>query len=229
MSTRPRVLVVDDEPQIHRFIGPALEAAGFAPVRADTGEDGLRELATHPPDALILDLGLPDMDGKTVLERARAFFEGPILILSARDRGMDKIEALDMGADDYVQKPFDIGEFLARLRAALRNKVQRQGAAPVVRAGEIEVDLVHRLVRRAGEEVKLTPREYDLLAQLVAAPGRVLTHRQILHKVLGPGEGDNVQYLRVLVQHLRQKLEPEPAEPRHITTVSGVGYRFTTE
>jgi two-component system, OmpR family, KDP operon response regulator KdpE len=228
MSTRPRVLVVDDEPQIHRFIGPALEAAGFAPVRAETGEEGLRELATHPPDALILDLGLPDMDGKTVLERARAFFEGPILILSARDTGAEKIEALDMGADDYVPKPFDVGEFLARLRAALRNKVQRQGASPVMRTGDIEVDLVHRRVCRSGEEVRLTPREYDLLAQLVAAPGRVLTHRQLLLKVLGPGESDNVQYLRVLVQHLRQKLEPEPAAPRHITTVSGVGYRFLT-
>lgn len=227
MSTRPRVLVIDDEPQMHRFLGPALEAAGFSPVRAETADAGLRELATHPPDALVLDLGLPDMEGGEVLARARSFYEGPILILSARDRGLDKIEALDAGADDYVQKPFDIGEFLARLRAALRNKVQRQGAAPIVRAGEIEIDLVHRLVRRAGEEVKLTPREYDLLAQLVSAPGLVLTHRQILHKVLGPNEGDNVQYLRVLVQHLRQKLEVEPGAPRHISTVSGVGYRFT--
>ncbi len=227
MDVRPRVLVIDDEPQIHRFIGPALDAAGFVPVRAETGEEGLRELATRPPDALVLDLGLPDMDGKVVLERARSFFEGPIIILSARDRGLDKIEALDLGADDYVQKPFDVGEFLARLRAALRNKVSRTGSAPVVTAGELEIDLVRHRVRRAGEEVKLSPREYDLLAQLVSGAGRVLTHRQLLAAVWGPGNSDDVQYLRVYVQHLRQKLEPDPAAPRHIETVSGVGYRFS--
>ncbi len=227
MDIRPRVLVIDDEPQIHRFIGPALDAAGFIPVRAETGEEGLRELATRPPDALILDLGLPDMDGKVVLERARSFFEGPIIILSARDRGLDKIEALDLGADDYVQKPFDVGEFLARLRAALRNKVSRTGSAPVVAAGELEIDLVRHRVKRAGEEVKLSPREYDLLAQLVSGAGRVLTHRQLLAAVWGPGNSDDVQYLRVYVQHLRQKLEPDPAAPRHIETVSGVGYRFS--
>ena len=226
MSSKPRILVVDDEPQIHRFIGPALEAAGYTPVRADTGEEGLRELAVHPPDALILDLGLPDMDGKAVIERARGFYAGPLLVLSARDRGMEKIEALDLGADDYVQKPFDVGEFLARLRAALRNKAQRQGGAAVVKAGELEIDVVRHRVLRGGEPVHLSPREFKLLAQLVEGAGRVLTHPQLLAAVWGPGNADNVQYLRVFIQHLRQKLEPDPPSPRHILNETGVGYRF---
>ena len=226
METRPRVLVVDDEPQIHRFIGPALQAAGYEPVRAETGAQGLRELAIRPPDALVLDLGLPDQDGKAVLEQARAFYAGPILILSAREHGLEKIAALDLGADDYIQKPFDVGEFLARLRAAIRNKVGRQGSPPVVRAGELEIDLVRHQVTRAGERVRLTSREYKLLAQLVEGAGRVVTHRQLAQAVWGAAQADNVQYLRVLVQHLRQKIEPEPSAPRHVLNESGVGYRF---
>ncbi len=226
MDSRPRILVVDDEPQIHRFIGPALTAAGYQPIRAETGAAGLHELAVNPPDALVLDLGLPDMDGKAMLEQARAFYSGPILILSARERGAEKIASLDLGADDYVQKPFDVGEFLARLRVALRNKVQRQGQSSLVRAGELEIDLVAHCVHRAGERVKLTSREYRLLARLVEGAGRVLTHRQLAEGVWGTAQADNVQYLRVLVQHLRQKLEPEPSSPRHILNESGVGYRF---
>ena len=228
MNIKPRILVVDDEPQIHRFIGPALSAAGYQPVRADTGAEGLRELAVNPPDALVLDLGLPDMDGKDVLEQARAFYAGPILILSARDRGSEKIASLDLGADDYVQKPFDVGEFLARLRVALRRQVSRQGQTPVVRAGDLEIDLMAHAVRRAGEPVKLTTREYKLLSQLVEGAGRVVTHRQLVEGVWGKGNEDNIQYLRVLVQHLRQKLEPEPSAPRHIVTESRVGYRFAS-
>ena len=226
MASLPRILVVDDEPQIHRFIGPALEAAGYEPVRAETGADGLNELATRPPDALVLDLGLPDMDGKTVLERARAFFSGPILILSARDRGLDKIEALDLGADDYVSKPFDVGEFLARLRAALRNKATREAGSPVVRAGELEIDLARHVVTRSGLEVSLSRREFALLAQLSSAGGKVMTHAQLLTAVWGAAQVNDVQYLRVFIQHLRQKLEPEPAKPRHLLTITGVGYRF---
>ena len=226
MSTRPRVLVVDDEPQIHRFIGPALDAAGYEPLRAETAKDGLAQLAVRPPDALILDLGLPDMDGKEALQRARAFYDGPILILSARERGIDKIESLDLGADDYVQKPFDVGEFLARLRAAMRNKATRAAGAPVVKAGELEIDLVRHLVHRAGETVRLSPREYALLAQLVEGAGRVITHRQLLTAVWGPANAEDVQYLRVFIQHLRQKLEPDPSTPRHVLTEPGVGYRF---
>ena len=228
MNIKPRVLVVDDEPQIHRFIGPALSAAGYQPIRADTGAEGLRELAINPPDALVLDLGLPDMDGKAVLEQARAFYAGPILILSARDRGSEKIASLDLGADDYVQKPFDVGEFLARLRAAMRRHVSRQGQTPIVRAGDLEIDLMTHSVRRGGETVKLTSREYKLLSQLVEGAGRVLTHRQLVEGVWGAGNDDNIQYLRVLVQHLRQKLEPEPSLPRHIINESRVGYRFAS-
>ena len=226
---KPRILVVDDDPQIHRFLGPALEAAGYEPVRADTAGAGLAQIANRPPEAVILDLGLPDMDGKQALERARAFYEGPILILSARDREMEKIEALDLGAVDYVEKPFHVGELLARLRVAMRQRLNQQGSRPVVHAGDIEVDLIKRLVSRGGEPVRLSPREYDLLAKLVEAGGRVVTHRQLLASVWGPANVEDVQYLRVFVGHLRQKLEPDPSTPRHLITESGVGYRFVSD
>lgn len=226
MDPKPRILVVDDEPQIHRFIGPALTASGYTPVRADTGEQGLRELAVRRPDLLILDLGLPDMDGKTVLERARAFYGGPVIILSARDNGAEKIASLDLGADDYVQKPFDMGELLARLRAVLRRQASRLGSPPVVRTGDLEIDLAAHAVVKRGERVRLTGREYRMLALLAEAAGRVLTHRQLAEAVWGAAQAENVQYVRVLVQHLRQKLEPEPSSPRHILNESGVGYRF---
>jgi two-component system KDP operon response regulator KdpE len=226
---KPRILVVDDDPQIHRFLGPALEAAGYEPSRADTAAAGLAAVANRPPDAVILDLGLPDMDGKEALARARAFYEGPILILSARDREMEKIEALDLGAVDYVEKPFHVGELLARLRVAMRQRLNLQGARPVVRAGDIEIDLVRRLVSRAGEPVRLSPREYDLLARLAEAGGRVVMHRQLLTAVWGPANANDVQYLRVFVGHLRQKLEPDPSQPRYLITESGVGYRFVAD
>ncbi|HLZ84782.1 MAG TPA: response regulator [Caulobacteraceae bacterium] len=226
---KPRILVVDDDPQIHRFLGPALEAAGYEHVRADTASAGLALIANRPPEAVILDLGLPDMDGKQALERARAFYEGPILILSARDREMEKIEALDLGAVDYVEKPFHVGELLARVRVAMRQRLNQLGSRPVVRAGDIEVDLIKRLVSRAGEPVRLSPREYDLLAKLVEAGGRVVTHRQLLASVWGPANVEDVQYLRVFVGHLRQKLEPDPATPRYLITESGVGYRFVSD
>lgn len=227
-ASRPRILVVDDEPQIHRFLTPALEAAGYEPVRVETGADALREIARRAPDAVVLDLGLPDMDGKEALAKARAFFAGPILILSARDREVEKIDALDAGADDYIEKPFGVGELLARLRVALRHRIQREGAEPVVNAGDLEVDLVRRLVSRAGEPVRLSPKEYDLLAALIEGDGRVLTHRQLLTAVWGPAHAHDVQYLRVFVGQLRQKLESDPAQPKHIRTEPGVGYRFTT-
>ncbi len=226
---KPRILVVDDDPQIHRFLGPALDAAGYEPARADTGAAGLAAIANRPPDAVILDLGLPDMDGKTALERARAFYEGPILILSARDRELEKIEALDLGAVDYVEKPFHVGELLARLRAALRQRLNQKGTPAVIRAGDIEIDLIKRLVTRAGEPVRLSPREYDLLAKLAEAGGRVVMHRQLLTAIWGPANADDVQYLRVFVGHLRQKLEPDPAAPRYLITESGVGYRFVAD
>ena len=226
MDPKPRILVVDDEPQIHRFIGPALAASGYTPVRAETGVAGLRELAVQAPDLLILDLGLPDMDGKTVLERARAFYRGPVIILSARDQGAEKIAALDLGADDYVQKPFDVGELLARLRAVMRRQASRLGQTPVVLTGELQIDLASHAVTKGGERVRLTGREYRMLSLLAEAAGRVLTHRQLAEGVWGPAQAQNVQYVRVLIQHLRQKLEPEPSSPRHILNESGVGYRF---
>ncbi len=226
---RPRILVIDDEPQIHRFLGPALEAGGYEPVRADDAASGLKEIAHRAPDAVVLDLGLPDMDGKEALVKARAFYDGPILILSARDRETEKIDALDLGADDYVEKPFGVGELLARLRAALRHRIQRDGGAPRVAAGEIEIDLVRRRVSRAGEPVRLSPREYDLLARLAEGRGKVLTHRQLLTAVWGPAHAEDVQYLRVFVGQLRQKLENDPGSPKVILTEPGVGYRFEAD
>ncbi len=223
---RPRILVIDDEPQIHRFLGPALDAAGYEPVRADTATEGLREIARKPPDAVVLDLGLPDMDGRDALAKARAFYDGPVIILSARDRETEKIDALDAGADDYVEKPFGVGELLARLRVALRHRLRRDGAEPVVKVGDLEIDLVQRRVTRAGEAVRLSPKEYDLLAQLAEGGGKVATHRQLLTAVWGPAHEHDVQYLRVFVGQLRQKLEADPAAPALILTEPGVGYRL---
>ena len=223
---KPRILVIDDEPQIHRFLGPALDASGYEHVRADTAAAGLREIARKAPDVVVLDLGLPDMDGKQALEKARAFFKGPIIILSARDRETEKIDALDLGADDYVAKPFGVGELLARIRAALRHRLQEGGAEPVVSVGDLTIDLVKRLVTRAGVPIRLSPREYDLLAQLVAGSGKVVTHRQLLTAVWGPAHEQDVQYLRVFVGQLRAKIEEDPAAPKLIATEPGVGYRF---
>jgi two-component system, OmpR family, KDP operon response regulator KdpE len=226
---RPRILVVDDEPQIHRFLGPALEANGYEAIRAMTAAEGLAVLYQRPPEAMILDLGLPDRDGQDVLVEARTLYQGPILILSARDRETEKIEALDRGADDYVEKPFGIGELLARLRAALRHTIARSGVSSTVRSGELEIDLVNRRVVREGQAVRLSPREYDLLAKLVEGGGKVVTHRQLLTSVWGPAHVDDVAYLRVFVGHLRQKLELDPATPHRIVTEPGVGYRFIAD
>jgi two-component system KDP operon response regulator KdpE len=223
---KPRILVIDDEPQMHRFLGPALTAAGFEAMRADDGQSGLRAIASASPDAVVLDLGLPDIDGKDLLKAARAFYAGPVIVLSARDRESEKIDTLDLGADDYVQKPFGVGEFLARLRVALRHKLERVGAEAVVKAGDVEIDLVRRLVSRGGEPVRLSPKEYELLARLAEGDGKVLTHRQLLTAIWGPAHADDLPYLRVLVGQLRQRIEAEPATPKHILTEPGVGYRF---
>lgn len=223
---RPRILVIDDEPQIHRFLQPALEAAGYEPVRADTATEGLREIARKAPDAVVLDLGLPDFDGKEALTKARAFYDGPIIVLSARDKETEKIDTLDLGADDYVEKPFGVGELLARLRVALRHRLRDKGAEPVVVSGNLTIDLVKRLVTRAGQAIRLSPKEYDLLAQLVEGGGKVVTHRQLLTAVWGPAHEEDVQYLRVFVAQLRQKVEPDPSAPTLITTEPGVGYRW---
>ena len=218
------ILVVDDEPQIHRFLRPALEAAGYRVERADTAAEGLRLCASRAPDAVLLDLGLPDMDGQEVLARLRAFSAVPVVVVSARDREAEKIAALDGGADDYVEKPFSVGELLARVRAALRHGRAQEGAAEVYRADGLEVDLARRVVRADGAAVVLSPREYELLALLARNAGRVLTHRQLLTAVWGPAHVQDVQYLRVYVGHLRQKLGE--AGTRLITTEPGVGYRL---
>lgn len=225
-ANRPRILVIDDEPQIHRFLQPALEAAGYEPVRADTAAEGLKEIARKAPDAVVLDLGLPDFDGKEALTRARAFYDGPIIVLSARDKETEKIDTLDLGADDYVEKPFGVGELLARLRVALRHRLRQKGADPIVTAGELTIDLIKRLVTRAGVALRLSPKEYELLAQLVEGGGKVCTHRQLLTAVWGPAHVEDVQYLRVIVAQLRQKVEPDPAAPALIATEPGVGYRW---
>jgi two-component system KDP operon response regulator KdpE len=226
---RPHVLVIDDEPQIHRFLAPALAAAGYDASRADTAGAGMKAIAQRAPDAVILDLGLPDMDGKTALREIREFFKGPVLILSARDRESEKIEALDLGADDYVEKPFGVGELLARLRVALRRGPAGEAQAGNVRAGELEIDIAAHTVRRAGARVRLSPKEFELLGRMVEAGGKVVTHRQLLTAVWGPAHVHDTQYLRVFIGQLRQKLETDPATPRHIVTETGVGYRFLAE
>jgi two-component system KDP operon response regulator KdpE len=223
---RPRILVVDDEPQIHRFLHHALDAAGYEPVRADDGASALREIARKPPEAVVLDLGLPDIDGKEVLAKARAFYDGPIIVLSARDRETEKIDALDLGADDYVEKPFGVGELLARLRVAMRHRLRREGVEESVQVGDLVIDLERRRVTRADQPVRLSPKEYDLLARLVMGGGRVITHRQLLTAVWGPAHVHDVQYLRVFVGQLRAKIEEDPAAPKLIATEPGVGYRF---
>jgi two-component system KDP operon response regulator KdpE len=229
VSFKPRILVVDDEAQIHRFLTPALEAAGFEAAQARDGASALAELARHPPDAVLLDLGLPDLDGQEVLRRARAFFQGPVIVLSARDREAEKIAALDGGADDYVEKPFGVGELLARLRVALRRAGSAAPALGVIRGGEVEVDLALGLARRAGARVRLTKKEFELLAVLARAEGKVVTHKRLLVAVWGAAHEHDVQYLRVLVGQIRQKLERDPAAPEFLVTEPGVGYRFLGE
>jgi two-component system KDP operon response regulator KdpE len=220
-----RVLVVDDEPSIRRFLRTSLSAQGYDVTEAEDGARALDEVRRRTPDLIVLDLGLPGMDGQEVIRRLRG--DGltlPVIVLSSRTDEAGKVEALDLGADDYVTKPFGIDELMARLRTALRHRLQQQGERPMFRCGELAVDLVRRLVTVRGGEVKLSPREYDLLRLLVAHAGKVLTHRFILKEVWG-GETD-IQYLRIYIRQLRQKIEPDPDRPWHIQTETGVGYRL---
>lgn len=221
-----RVLVVDDEPQIHRFLRPALTAAGYDVQLAENGRDALRLIATAPPDVVVLDLGLPDMDGKDVLREARRFSKIPIIILSARDQELEKILAFDAGADDYVEKPFAIGELMARLRAALRHARHETRETTKVEIGGLCIDFVKRLVTKNGAVVKLTPKEYAILAMLAKHAGRLLTHRQLLTAIWGPAHEEDTQYLRVYVGQLRAKIEEDPSSPQLVLTEPGVGYRF---
>jgi len=229
MSTPPpaaRILVVDDEPQIHRFLHPALEAAGYEVERAATAAEGLRLAASRAPDLVLLDLGLPDLDGQEVLTRLRGFSPVPVIVLSARDREADKIAALDGGADDYVEKPFSVGELLARIRTALRHRRTQEGTAEVIRFPGLELDLAKLQAHVDGTRLPLSRREWALLTLLARNAGRVLTHRQLLTAVWGPAHADDVQYLRVYVGQIRQKLGVAAAL---ITTEPGIGYRMVEE
>lgn len=224
--TGHRILIVDDEPQILRFLRPALTAAGYEILEAETGKLALTLVATAVPDLLILDLGLPDMDGKDVIAQLRSWNAIPIIVLSARDREVEKIAALDLGADDYLEKPFGIGELTARIRVALRHKPKVEQVPSIIESGDLRIDLDHRLVTKAGQPVKLTPKEYDLLRLLAIHAGRVLTHGTLLKDVWGPAHAQDLQYLRVFIRQIRAKIETDESEPAVILTEPGVGYRF---
>jgi two-component system KDP operon response regulator KdpE len=224
------VLAIEDEPQLVRFLRASLVGHSIRLLDAPTGALGLIEASTRVPDLILLDLGLPDMDGVEVCRRLREWSRIPILVLSARGQERDKIEALDAGADDYLTKPFGIGELLARIRVALRHSQRGSGAAePVVETGSLRIDLSLRRVLRGGALVHLTPNEFKLLAELVKNADRVVTQRQLLKAVWGPGSVEHTHYLRVFMANLRHKLEDVPARPRHLITEAGVGYRFRTE
>ena len=237
MST-PVAILIEDEPQIRRFVRAALEGEGWQVFEADSAKRGLLDAGTRKPDLLVLDLGLPDGDGLDVIRDVRGWSNVPIVVLSARTDESDKIAALDAGADDFITKPFGVGELLARVRANLRRPRVASGHAssgtsfnedPTFRFGNVEVDRVARLVRRAGAEVHLTPIEYRLLNVLISNVGRVMTHRQLLREVWGPAHGGQSHYLRIYMGHLRQKLEVDPTQPRHLLTETAVGYRLIVE
>lgn len=226
MTAKYQVLVVDDEAAILRFLKPALEANGYQVVGAATAAEGIQRIAAETPDIVLLDLGLPDGDGKDIIRQVREFSDVPMVVLSAREREAEKIEALDLGADDYVNKPFNVGELLARMRTALRHRMQRNAEVPVLKVGGLEVDAVRHRVARGGAELKLTPKEFELLTYLAKHAGRVVTHRQILIAVWGPAHASDTQYLRVYIGQLRQKVEERPDDPRLILTEPGIGYRI---
>jgi two-component system KDP operon response regulator KdpE len=225
-APRPQILVIEDEPQMRRFLRVSLESSGYQLVESDTGQDGLAQAAARAPDLILLDLGLPDIDGLTLTQRLREWTRIPIIVLSARGREQDKIEALDAGADDYVTKPFAVGELLARIRVALRRSATDTTGSAQFAVGELKVDLVRRQVFVGEREVHLTPIEYKLLSTLIKYAGRVVTHRQLLREVWGPGSSEHTQYLRVYMRQLRNKLEASPSRPRYLTTEPGVGYRL---
>lgn len=227
----PLILLIEDDPQIRRFLRPTLAAQGYRLIEAPTGQEGLTQAATQPPDVVILDLGLPDIDGLEVTRRLRDWTATPIVVLSARGQEKDKVAALDLGADDYLTKPFGVPELLARLRAALRRSQAHAAGEPQAAfvVGELHVDLAARLVRVAGEEVHLTPTEYRVLTTLVRHAGKVVTHSFLLKEVWGPPHVQETHYLRVFMAGLRRKLEKEPARPRYLLTEQGVGYRLATE
>jgi two-component system KDP operon response regulator KdpE len=228
MADRPCVLLVEDELPIRRFLRPSLDGDGFKVVEAPNGREGLALASSHRPEIVLLDLGLPDMDGLEVIHRLREWTPVPIIVLTARGKERDKIAALDAGADDYLTKPFDVGELLARIRVALRHarRLKQGDEDPVYEKSGLKVDLAARVVSVDGKEIHLTPNEYGLLSILVRHAGKVVTQKQILKEVWGPGSDDQTHYLRLYIHQLRQKIEADPNRPRHIVTEPGVGYRL---
>lgn len=229
MTTRYKALIVDDELHIRRLIHSALMRAGYAMVEAQNGREALERLNDERPDIVILDLGLPDRDGLELVPLIKRQSDATLVVVSARDATDQKVAALDLGADDYLTKPFDTDELLARLRVALRNRLTRDGSVTAVKAGDVEIDLMARVVRKGGREVHLTPKEYTVLAQLAKFPGRVITHGQIMAQVWPREIEHHVEYLRVLVRTLRHKLENDPQQPKIISNEPGIGYRLRTD
>jgi two-component system, OmpR family, KDP operon response regulator KdpE len=226
MSSKIRILVVDDEPGILRFLRVALLANDFDFESARSVQEAIRFVASHEPDVIVLDLGLPDGDGKEVIRRVREWSDVPIIVISARDRESEKVEALDLGADDFVTKPFGVGELMARIRAALRNRAGRPPEAVVIRIADVEIDHVRHRVKRAGREVRLTPKEFELLAFLAQHAGTAVAHGQILTAIWGPHHASDVAYLRVHIGRLRHKIENDANNPKIVLTEPGVGYRI---
>jgi two-component system KDP operon response regulator KdpE len=227
-EARPHILVVDDEPQIRKFLRLGLEDHGFAVFEAQSAAAALRAAVAAPPELVVLDLGLPDRDGFEVLAALREWSRVPVIVLSVRNREDEKVRCFDLGADDYVVKPFGMPELLARIRAALRRRVESEAPAPVYRVGTLEVDLVRRLVRVNGAQVRLSPKQYRLLQTLVRNAGKVVTHRQLLTDIWGAAHRDDVQDLRVFLRELRSRIEADPARPAYLLTELGVGYRLRT-
>ena len=225
----PRILLVDDEPAIRRFLNSALTADGYSVLQAESGRAALGALTRDKPDLVIADLGLPDLDGHELIRGVRAVTKVPIIVLSVREDEAGKVRALDDGADDYVTKPFGIDELLARVRAALRHGVQRQGGEPIIRCGDLEIDLARHLVRCRGELLKLSRREFALLHMLAEHAGKVVTHQHLLVQVWGEAHRHDTEYLRVYVRQLRAKIEADPQQPAWLLTEPGIGYRLKTE
>jgi two-component system, OmpR family, KDP operon response regulator KdpE len=225
----PRILIVDDEPAIRRFLNSALAADGYDVLQADTGRAAVDSVTRDKLDLVILDLGLPDCDGQELLREIRGTSRVPIIILTVRDDEAGKVQALDNGADDYVTKPFGVEELLARMRAALRHRLQQQGSDPIIRAGDLEIDLARHLVRHHGESLKLSKREFALLRMLAEHAGKVVTHQQLLVQVWGEAHRQDVEYLRVYMRQLRAKIEANPQQPSILLTEPGIGYRLKTD
>jgi len=229
MAVQAKILVVEDDAHIRRLLRVALQRAGYAVAEAGTAREGLSLLDIDKPDAVLLDLGLPDRDGLELIQLIKAKSQATLLVVSAREGTSEKVAALDLGADDYLTKPFDTEELLARLRTAFRHRLAGQAERSVISVGDVEIDLEHRHVRRAGAEVHLPPKEYEVLAELAKRPDRVIGHAQLLRTVWGPAQESHVDYLRIVVRGLRQKLEQDAARPRLIINEPGVGYRLATD